>query len=549
MTERRCIVTTKRNIDIDAFIAEMNEQGRESVHVPERRVEISDINPDSRVNTEFLLTEEERTELLNDSRVIAAEWADVPLLAFTGAFITDINYNRTSTFDTNERNWTHASCSNVNNPFGTGTTLNNQTKNFTLTGEGVDVVVIDSGIQADHPEWLNADGTASRFQRIDWTSANFSPGNVANAANMYTDINGHGTACHSSLAGRRYGWASGANIYSMSVPSVSQNPGSTFGTGGLDAFTYPFQRLRMWHENKPVGANGYRRPTVVSTSWQLVISVGSIASFSPLPFPNGTYSLEGQWRGNSFNIPYNTNNASNLANIGIFSSGGNFSPFDDVLAVALYSAIDSEIQDCIDSGIIFFTAAGNDTYKISAPGDPDWDNRITSGGNNVFYHRGGTPMTGGSLAVGGISSTYDVTPGIDNKADFSRSGPGVIVYAPAEYLPLAISNSQIQGSAVPYPDDTNYNAIKISGTSFSSPATAGWVATIAEARPYLNQAMAQQLVEQTAISNRIETTGNNYASPYFLNGGNNRYLYNPFNSNTVSTVNSNGNISISGGTF
>jgi len=63
-------------------------------------------------------------------------------------------------------NWGLARCASLSGiiPFNANFT-------HTKTGSGVDVVIIDSGIKSDHPEWRDSDGN-SRLQQINWTMYN-----------------------------------------------------------------------------------------------------------------------------------------------------------------------------------------------------------------------------------------------------------------------------------------------------------------------------------------------------------------------------------------
>ena len=63
-------------------------------------------------------------------------------------------------------NWGLARCASLS-----GTIPFNVNFTHTKTGSGVDVVIIDSGIKSDHPEWRDDNGN-SRLQQINWTMYN-----------------------------------------------------------------------------------------------------------------------------------------------------------------------------------------------------------------------------------------------------------------------------------------------------------------------------------------------------------------------------------------
>ncbi len=75
-----------------------------------------------------------------------------------------------------------------------------------LTGVGVHIYVIDTGIDPTHQEFLTADGTASRVISGEW---------AFDGTNNTGDCNGHGTAVASLAAGRTLGTAPNATIHSI----------------------------------------------------------------------------------------------------------------------------------------------------------------------------------------------------------------------------------------------------------------------------------------------------------------------------------------------
>ena len=85
--------------------------------------------------------------------------------------------------------------------------------NYVLDGTGVDVVIIDTGIQPDHPEFQDANGV-SRVKQINWYEASGQSG--VQPANFYRDTDGHGTHVAGTVAGKTYGWAKNANICNKS---------------------------------------------------------------------------------------------------------------------------------------------------------------------------------------------------------------------------------------------------------------------------------------------------------------------------------------------
>lgn len=122
---------------------------------------------------------------------------------------------------------------------------------YKYTGKGVDVVIMDTGIQVDHPEWDDEFGR-SRLKTIDWFAETGISGSLP--SDFYTDnssyAGGHGTHVASIAAGKKHGWAKDADIYVMNVDKIDMSTA--------------FDLLEAWHTQKTNG-----RPTVVNMSFAL----------------------------------------------------------------------------------------------------------------------------------------------------------------------------------------------------------------------------------------------------------------------------------------
>lgn len=75
-----------------------------------------------------------------------------------------------------------------------------------LTGNGVHVYMLDTGIDPTHSEFLNADGTGSRVISGEWSF---------DGTNNTNDCNGHGTATASLVGGRTLGTAPNATLHAI----------------------------------------------------------------------------------------------------------------------------------------------------------------------------------------------------------------------------------------------------------------------------------------------------------------------------------------------
>jgi len=197
------------------------------------------------------------------------------------------------------------------------------------------------------------------------------------------------------------------------------------------------------------------------------------------------------------------------------------------------SSVDADIEDCIDAGIIMIGSAGNDAHKIDSESGQDYNNRYTDSVNGtIYYHRGATPInTSGVITVGSVKIAEP-----EGKSFFSNTGPGVDVFAPGESVMSSIpgtSNIADQVGVVDYPDDDNFKATKISGTSMASPQVAGVIACMLEARPNYNQTQVQAWLAETTATGRLSDTGGTFTDLASLQGHANKFLRQPFNSSTA----------------
>ena len=80
--------------------------------------------------------------------------------------------------------------------------------------------------------------------------------------NNYTGNNRagqHGSHCCGIAAGKTYGWAKNARLYSVRLFG---------GSGNAMSMNDIYDVIREWHLKKPIDPNtGFRRPTIVNQSW------------------------------------------------------------------------------------------------------------------------------------------------------------------------------------------------------------------------------------------------------------------------------------------
>ena len=241
--EREYIVTLNENVDYEKFRLDMVQMNAEP-YIPERQVTISNARPASKRNTHYMLTEDEAGWLINDPRVFDVELnpQDREDIGIGNRATQESNFTKTTADSGDFVNWGLRRMISPTNPYTTqGTVVGGYT--YTLTGEGVDVVIMDSGIQANHPEFQDANGN-SRVQEIDWYAASGLSGTMP--TEHYTDYDGHGTHCAGIAAGKTYGWAKNSRIYAIKLAGLEGSSDPYSGIPVTDAFDI----IKEWHKRK-----------------------------------------------------------------------------------------------------------------------------------------------------------------------------------------------------------------------------------------------------------------------------------------------------------
>lgn len=195
-------------------------------------------------------------------------------------------------------------------------------------------------------------------------------------------------------------------------------------------------------------------------------------------------------------------------------------------------ALDSDIEQAINEGIIYVGAAGNGSWKHDVPGGLDWNNTFEMGTrypdsvNNPYYYMRGTSPTAndttshpdGNFDIPNICvGSIDVTSG-DYKATYSDCGPGVDIFAPGTNIistyPSGVSDSRGSGFLG-----------KISGTSMASPQVCGVLACALEQNPHWRQEQAKAYITGIAKQGQITDTAGGPADLRDLQGAPDKYLF------------------------
>jgi len=502
MSEKEYIVSLHKGVDYDQFNQDMIASTGDGA-IPGRSVDVANARPGSLRNTHYALTADEVQTLKNDPRV-----ADVAIPPDQDDSIQiGLNTRYSGTFykgtdddgqyiDWGKRRHSIREETSSWYPSLVGS------YDFSLDGTGVDVVIQDSGLQVDHPEFNDANGN-SRVQQINWATA--SGLSFTQNANHYRDTDGHGTHVGGTAAGLTFGWAKNAHIYSVKVAGLEGTGDS--GTG--IAVGNVFDCIKLWHRNKPVDPiTGQKRPTIVNASWGYSSNIS--AGIQSCTYRGTQYTTSNDA---SFNTSPNSHMRDTYGLYPYYSNGAYRVP-------VRITSVDTDVQELIDEGVHICIAAGNNSYKVDLSDGDDYNNRISVSGSTVYYHRGSSPYDTEAFMVGSLLSENSTA---DKKVDFSTTGPGVDIYAAGDEITSCTSNTNKFSDAA-YWGDANFRQCNINGTSMASPQVCGVGAMYLQANPMLTPAQLKAMIHGDSSETMAAGTLTGYGSNEDAMGGPRRVM-------------------------
>lgn len=465
---------------------------------------------------------------------------------------------------------------------------------YTATGQNVDIVVHDSGILQYHPEfiddnnqsrvrdivldgpyyidpnyfisigatytkpdgrigittssahdwWENATSRSVEFQSegtvlipAGYTESN-SLGNNLDGSN--TMVSGHGTACAALAAGKNFGLAFNANIWSMAA--IADATGM-----GIES---SYDLIKIWHRNKPINqSTGVKNPTAVNGSW------GYQAAFSSTSTVNYKFrGATGSFTGNAAVTNQVTAMKDGLSNQvdGAYKSWSSSSRS---------SSTDTAGSEMMDEGVIYIAAAGNNNQRLGIGSlDPDRLNYMTdsfygSTDPRAEFPSGTVPcnhrdwMNPQGIGFDSVNDFHPVicvgamdefieTDGSERKASYSNNGPGIDVWAPADETLSAGTNGIVGYNNYQRYDNSNFYDCYFNGTSAAAPVVAGLVALYLENNPSASSIDVKNWLLNTAstivstneyLNQYTDDTQTNYwTGSYNLRGSERRIAFNPY---------------------
>ena len=330
--------------------------------------------------------------------------------------------------------------------------------------------------------------------------------------NHYRDYNGHGTHCAGITAGRTFGWAKNAKVYSVKINGLEGTGDSGTGISITDCFNV----IKLWHRNKPVDpATGRKRPTVVNMSWGYGTS-------------NSSSVTSGNYRGTSWT--FGSGSASTRS--AVYSNYGLSTDNSGRWSVRVAS-VDADVDALCAEGVIVCIASGNNYDKSDKPTGVDYNNFAVTGSGTIYYHRGSSPHSENAISVGCIDDQVNGSDGLEQVRYFSTKGPGVDIWSYGTHILSSTSNTNAwNGPTYHYADyylNPNYKQVNLSGTSMASPNAAGVVALFMQLNPGATPAEAKQFLQKNSKPVLHDTGLNNdYTDNNSLQGAQNYLMYCPF---------------------
>ena len=504
--KREYIVTVREHGDLGNFYDEMETSGSDG-YCPDREVECLARRNISR-NTHYKLSELDVSKLKDHPNVINIELApnergleETPLWGpQTGDF------QKNTTFSSGDLNW---GLKRVVDGVQTanwgvdGQMVINGTIQTGSSGKNVDLVIVDSHVNHEHPEfWINPlSNTGSRMNQINWFQYASAIGDSNASGKTYTysatgygnpGQSNHGTHVAGTAGGNTQGWARDANLYNIAFSTDLVNNRS--GTSYSSFAVYLFDYLREFHKQKSVNSKtGRKNPTITNHSWGYSQGSPDLNSITNVNYRGANTSVSG----------------SDAERKTILEANGVPCPYNTTLyrVPVRVSSVEADVQDAINDGIIVVSSAGNSFWMCDLPTGSDFNNYYQIGASTYYHSKGSSPgADANAICVGSVGDVKD-----EYKSDFSNIGPRVDIWSPGSNIISSVfdttASTEGYGTLVNDPRDANFKLADIDGTSMAGPQVAGYLACLAEQEPNMTQEDAIQHIKDFAKADQVSSDG------------------------------------------
>ena len=440
------------------------------------------------------------------------------------------------------------------NNFGSSTTIDADCQ-YSLTGKNVDVVIMDTGVRWDHPDFLKP-GVSSFSTKADtrvrdilihgaeeyginWASeglvapgsgslSNYTEANVLSSSSF----NGswHGSHVAGTAAGNQFGAAFEANIWTIACVDRSDVGWSEPSDG--------FDYIKVWHKNKPINPEtGLKNPTVVNCSW------------GHRQFIRYDLTYNATFRGTSYTKTEIEGAANVVPAVYYLATNSVYYEFTSRRTTGQTEA-DELVNDADCQNVVLVCAAGNSNGKQEVKGGTDHDNEFTSGtfyyssGYDAYYNRSGTPAItregedDAVIKVASLDSTRQ-SGSQERTSWFSDRGPNIDVWAAGSTI-LSPNSSGYQD-----PRNNSFYNQYFNGTSMATPNTSGVIAQHLESNPTATRKDVRKwLLSKGSVilsssdlydphTSNSGTDTNYWGDSWSMKSSPLRVLYNPYANNTI----------------
>ncbi len=334
--------------------------------------------------------------------------------------------------------------------------------------------------------------------------------NYPSHAGTESSFANHGTPVASSVYGKNFGWAFGANKW---------NVAANVGFSSLIYVSKIYEILKIFVDNKP-SVSGIKYPTVINSSYASVTYVAN-------EWAAGTYFYKFREEASaSF-----TNKATAPEFLKNFIDDDN-SRYGD----ATSSASHQEAGDALANtpGVVWFASAGNANQNTVLPGDPDYNNLWSTSDPDLdtfdpataanYVNRRSSPGNFGYnseenyynvIYVGALAAALNEDRK-ECKDWYSSSGTGVDVLSPASGG-LAAAGNTSQETYPRYDSQDFYSWLskdvfdcEIGGTSTASPVIAGLIASKLTSFYYWTAKSVRKYIEGLVQNQRLTSFNEGY---------------------------------------